>query len=121
MPDFEGTKAIILQPGDIAVPRQWEFTVCSGSTTNDGALPFEYSIDSVATTIHREDGTNLTTSILSTSSCTGNILTTWLTYTTVSPVPGKHHMKFTAVINNPTGTTEYTEEFDFNRLILKDI
>ncbi len=119
MPDFEGTKPIILQPGDFGVPRQWEFTVCSNSTGNDGGLPWGHSLSSVVTTIHREDGTNLTASILASSSCTGNILTTWLKYTTANAIPGKHHIKFTATIDMVT--TSYTEEFDFNRLILKDI
>ena len=121
MPDFEGFKSIILQPGDHEVPKQWEFTVCSASTANDGALPFGHSISSVVTTIHREDGTDVTVNILSTSSCTGNILTTWLQYTTSTGtgVLGKHHMTFRATITD--GTTTYTNEFDFNRLILKNV
>jgi hypothetical protein len=119
MPDFQGTQSIILQPGDSAVPYTFEFTVCSNSTANDGAIPYGHSVSSVVTAVHREDGTAVTTGIVSTSSETSNVVTLWLSYPTSSgALTGKHHITFTATLAD--ATTTYTHEFDFNRLLVRN-
>jgi len=119
MPDFEGTKAITLQPDDSAIPYRFEWTICSASTNNDGALPYGHSLSSVVTECHRVDGTVVTTGIVSASSMTVNVLTLWLGYPASSDAQlGRHHLTFAATISD--GTTTYTREFDFNRLYVKD-
>ncbi len=119
MPDFQGTQSITLQPGDVAVPYTFQFTVCSNSTANDGALPYTHSMSSVVTSVHREDGTVMTTGIVTTSSMTANIVTLWLSYpSSTGIVTGKHHITFTATVNYDT--TSYVHEFDYNRLMLRN-
>lgn len=125
MPTFQGTKTIILQPSDSNVPYKFEYTVCSGSTTNDGGIPWGHTINSTATYVkaHRIDGTEMTTSstgIIANSSHTGFVTTVWLTYpSSTGVVAGKYHLKFLPTIND--GTTSYVREFDFPRLLLKDL
>jgi len=121
MSDFEGSKSIILQPGDAAIPYTFEWTVCSASTGNDGGIPYGHSLSSVVSSVHHEDGTVLSTAIISASSVTNNVLTIWLSYPTCTGTifTGRHHMEFLATISD--GTTTYIKEFDFNRLILGDL
>lgn len=119
MPDFEGSKPIFLQPSDARVPYAFEYTVCSATTANDGGLPFGHTISSIITAIHREDGTVMTTDILASSSATGQVHTVLLSYPTTAGVTGKYHMTFKATISD--GTTTYVREFDFNRLIVRNL
>lgn len=125
MPQFEGTKTIILQPSDSNVPYKFEFTVCSGTTTNDGAIPNGHTITSTATYVkaHRIDGTAMTTGttgLIAASSHTGFITTIWLTYpSSTGTVGGRYHLTFYPTISD--GTTTYVKEFNFNRLVLKDL
>lgn len=117
MPDFQGTKSIILQPGDVRVPYTFTWTICSATTGNDGAIPFGYTVGSVSTVVKHESGVN-TLTIITTSSHTHPITTLWLTYpSSAGFLTGKYHLTFTAII---TGATSFAKEFDFNRLIVKD-
>lgn len=119
MPDFQGTKPIILQPNDVMVPYTWTWTICTASTGNDGAIPYGHTVSSVVTSITHESGTVCTTGILASSSHSGAVTTTFLTYPSSSGfLTGKYHMKFTATISD--GTTAFVKEFDFNRLVVKD-
>jgi hypothetical protein len=125
MPQYEGTSVITLQPYDTNIPYQFEFTVCSASTANDGAIPAGHTINSTATYVkaHRIDGTAMTTSstgIIAASSHTGFITTIWLTYpTSTGVVGGRYHLTLFPTISD--GTTTYAKEFNFNRLVLKDL
>lgn len=119
MPDFQGTKSIILQPSDVRVPYTFTWTVCSASTSNDGAIPYGHTVSSNVTTITHESGTVCTTGILASSSHTGWVTTLWLAYPSSSGfLTGKYHVKFVPTIAD--ATTTYTKEFDFNRLIVRD-
>ena len=119
MPDFQGTKSIILQPGDVGVPYTFTWTVCTSSTGNDGAIPFLHTVSGVVTTIHHENGTVYSTALLAASSHTDPVTTIFLSYPTSSgAVTGKYHAKFVATIND--GTTDFIKEFDFNRIVVKD-
>lgn len=119
MPDFQGTKAIILQPSDSMVPYTFTWTICSASTANDGAIPYAHTVSSVVTSVTHEDGTVCTTGILATSSHTGSVTSIFLTYPASSGFKtGKYHVKFVATISD--GTTTFAKEFDFNRLQVKD-
>lgn len=119
MPDFEGTKSIILQPGDVGVPYTFTWTICTSSTGNDGAIPFGHTVSGVVTTIHHENGTVYSTALLAASSHTGQVTSIFLSYPTSSGyVSGKYHATFIATISD--GTTTFAKEFDFNRIIVKD-
>jgi len=119
MPDFQGTKAIILQPGDAIVPYTFTWTICTSSTGNDGAIPYGHTVSSVVTAIKHESGLICTTGILASSSHSGAVTSLFLTYPSSSGfLTGKYHTTFTATISD--GTTTFAKEFDFNRLIVRD-
>ena len=126
MPSFEGTQTIILEPDDSNVPDQFEFTVCSASTANDGGIPYGHTITSTASwaKAHRIDGTNMTTGttgLITATSFTSFTCTAWLTYPTSSgTVGGRYHIKFLPTITDGT-TAVFVKEFDFNRVLLKDL
>ncbi len=120
MPQFEGTNVITLQPNDINVPYKFEFTVCSGTTTNDGAIPSGHTLSSAVVTAHRIDGTVVTTGLVANTSMTGFVDAVWLSYpTSVGTVGGRYHIQLLPTISD--GTTTYTKEFNFNRIVLKDL
>src|SRR3989304_6100866 len=101
MPDFEGTKVIILQPSDVAVPYQFGFTVCSGATENDGAIPFGLTISSMTVTAHRQDGGIVTTGMIVNSSHTAWVTVVRLSYCTSSGAQtGKYHLNFAATLSD---------------------
>lgn len=113
---FKGQDLILLQPGDVAVPYSFNFTVCSASTKNDGALPYGETISNLSVTAHTEAGASATTSIIdavSFSSFTGIL---WLNYPS-SLGPGRYHLTF---IVNLTATSQ-AMEFDFNRIVAKNV
>ena len=119
MPDFQGTKSIFLQPGDVSVPYTFTWTVCTASTGNDGAIPYGHTVSSVVTAIRHESGLVCTTGILSSSSHSGSVTSVFLTYPSSSGfLTGKYHVTFAATISD--GSTTYVREFDFNRLIVRD-
>ena len=119
MPDFQGTKSIFLQPGDVKVPYSFTWTICTSSTGNDGAIPYGNTVSSVVTAIKHESGITCTTGILASSSHTAAVTSLFLTYPSSSGfLTGKYHITFTATISD--GTTTFTKEFDFNRLVVKD-
>ena len=119
MPDFEGSRAIIIQPTDVMVPYSFNFTVCTSSTGNDGALPFGHTINSMAVAAHHENGTVMSTAIIGAS--VHSSFTTLVSFSYPSStgiVLGKYHLTFTATVSD--GTTTYTREFDFNRVMVKN-
>ncbi len=119
MPDFQGSKSIFLQPGDTKVPYGFKWTICTGTTENDGAIPYGQSVSSVLTAIKHESGLVCTTGILTSSSLSAGITTILLTYPSSSGfLTGRYHITFTVTIVD--GATTYTKDFDFNRLIVRD-
>lgn len=119
MPDFQGSNSIYLQTGDVHVPYQFTWTICTSSTGNDGALPFGHTVQAVSTTITHESGVDGTTGILSSSSQTGQITTIWLSFPTSSGIlSGRYHIKFTGTIFD--GVVPYGKTLRFNRLLVMD-
>lgn len=117
MPDFEGTKVIILQPSDVAIPYQFGFTVCSGSTENDGSIPFMLTIASMAVTAHHQGSTSATTGMIFNSSHTGWVTVVRLSYATSEGAQtGKYHLTFAATLSDAS-----VKEFNFNRVIMRDL
>lgn len=115
MPAFEGTKIIVLQPTEVDVPYRFHFTVCSATTANDGAIPYGLTIAESSATCHSEDGTDFSADIISLTSLTSFYTTLRLTYSTLAG-PGKYHLRFKNTLSDGA-----FKEFDFNRLVLKDL
>lgn len=114
--NFKGSDWITIQPNDLLVPYSFLFTVCSASTKNDGAIPYGETITRVDPTIHTESGTVCTTEILIESSLTSFTDTLWLSYPSTRGV-GRYHITFNVALSN----TSNVIEFDFNRLVAKDV
>lgn len=119
---FRGEDLIILQPNDSQVPYNFLWTVCSATTKNDGALPYGETISSISASAHTEAGVSATTSLIAASSDTGfvsltsNTETVYLSYPTALGV-GRYHLTFVVALSN----TSQTMEFDFNRVVAKNI
>jgi hypothetical protein len=119
MPSFDGYKPIILQPYDSAVCYQFGFSVCSTTTANDGSIPYGLTISNSSVRCHKEDGTVCTTGIVVNSSHTGWVTSVLLTYPTtavVAVLPGKYHLTFKLTLSDAS-----IKEFDFNRLIVRNL
>jgi hypothetical protein len=111
MDDFQGTRDVVLQPGDAGVPVRFEVTVCSDADANDGALPYGESVGSVVVSAHKEDGTDATSALINgTPSTSGNTIIVVMDYPGST---GIFHLKF-IVTATPTSTLD--REFDFKRV-----
>lgn len=114
MPNFQGTKEIILQPYD-EVTREFEVTICSAAGANDGMLAYGDGIDTFGVKAHSEDGTDTTSEMIESSSETSNIITAKIKYPTTSG-PGTYHLTFEIVTDNGD-----KKELDFNRITAVDL
>jgi len=117
MPYFDGHKPIILQPNDNSIQYQFGFSACSATTANDGSIPYGLSISNSSVSCHREDGTICTTGIIANSSHTGWVTSVLLSYPTSSGAQtGRYHLTFKLTLSDAS-----IKEFDFNRLLVRDI
>lgn len=85
MPDFMGTKSIVLQPLHKNVTYEFEITVASAVGEDDGFLPHNSTISSVDVKIFDNEGAE-NTEILQDTDLTGFVVTLTLTY---PPVAGE--------------------------------
>jgi len=118
---FKGTDRIILQPGDTSVPYNFQVTVATSSSLNNGHLPYNSTVHTFTASVHSQHGTTTNTSgIVVGSSVDGNTLVVKLGYST-SVSNGLYHltMKVTASIKGSTGSV-FKKEIDYNRLWLTD-
>lgn len=120
MPDhFQGTHHVELQPGDVNLPIRFRFTVASASTANDGSAPFGSTLHSVISTIKDDKGIDATTSILSSSQVTQNVVTVYLNHS--SDVSDGRYTLTSKVSFALAGSTRiFTREFDFRRIFLRN-
>ena len=120
MPDhFQGNAHVELQPGDANLPIRFRFNAASASTSNDGAMPFGSTISSVVSTVKDCRGIDATTSLISSSQITQNVVTIYLNHSS-DVADGKYTL--TSKVNFAlAGTTiVFTREFDFRRVYLRN-
>lgn len=127
MPDFETAGLIELQPLDEKVPFQFEVTICTAASTNDGFLPYGYSVASAEVTVTKYPSSQAATSAMVSSasslSVSSNVITTFLTYPVSSSSgssilgAGTYHMTFKLTL---TGSTARIREANFNRVFARD-
>ena len=119
---FSGSESITLYPGDINVPLVLRFPSASGSTKNDGALPYGSTIISTSALVYYlDDGSSGSTVLLSTDSAeasTNNVVTVWLTHSSDAN-KGLHSVVATIVCNISGSTRNMTRPFDFDRVWVK--
>lgn len=115
MPNVQGTDRIILQPTEQVVPYTFTFGVCSSATANDGAIPYGDSVSSCAVKAYDGSGDDKTSEIVNSSSLASNVVTVELDYPTTS---GAGSYKLTFQVTTANGVHL---EFDFNRIVAKDL
>jgi hypothetical protein len=81
MASFEGSKKILLYEGDTNVSFDFQFTVCSSSTANDGFIAFGLDATSVNIYGYAEDD-SAATGLVGPYSLSNNIVTVALSYPT---------------------------------------
>jgi len=111
MPDFKGNYTLVIQPKDLKVPFNFIFSNCTTQTSNDGSLPYGAQISAIEAKIHKEDGTDITSEMVSSSAFAGLIVNVKLKYPVTSG-PGKYHLTIKLTLAD---TSEI--EFDFNRIL----
>ena len=122
MPDkFKGSGSITLYPGDVNVPLVLRFPPASGSTTNDGAIPYGSTIISASALVHYlDDDSTGSTTLLSTSptAASSNNVTVWLTHSSDANT-GLHSVIATVVWDMAGSTRNMTRPFDLDRVWVK--
>jgi hypothetical protein len=122
MPDkFKGSASVTLYPGDVNVPLVLRFPPASGSTMNDGAVPYGSTISaSSALVYYLDDGSAGTTTLLSTTpvSASSHNVTVWLTHSTAVK-KGLHSVVATVTWALSGSTRLMTRPFDLDRVFVK--
>ena len=126
MPDFEGANIVELQPLDEKVPVQFKVTVCTAASTNDGFLPFGYTVQgtsaSTAVTAKKyPSSTSATTDLIDGSiTVSSSIITvplTWPASSSGNLSAGTYHLTFKLRLS---GATVRYREANFNRVFARD-
>ena len=112
MPDFQDRGNIIVQPGDVTVPYGFSIQPCSSVSANDGGIPFGTTINTVAVTAHKSDG-SAATGLVASSSIASNVVTVNLSYPSTDE--GTYHLRFICTLS-----TNAIMEFDFNRVEVRN-
>lgn len=114
MPDFRGENIFILQPNDANVPLGFEFEPCTSNTANDGSIPYNTNVASVVVTAHRDDGTDVTATMISpTPSVLDNIVSMRINW---PGAVGRYHVVMVLTLDDGS-----KKEFDFNRFVARDV
>ena len=125
MPDkFKGSGSITLYPGDINVPIGLRFPPATGSTKNDGAVPFGSTIVSSSALITYLDGGGTgSTVLLSTApnvSASSHTVTVFITHSTSAPYnKGLYSVVATVTWALSGSTRQMTRPFDLDRVFVK--
>ena len=124
MPDkFKGSASVTLYPGDVNVPLVLRFPPASGSTMNDGAVPYGSTIVSATVLVrYLDDGSTGTTDLLSTAAVTlagsGGTLTVWIGHST-AVATGLHSVVTDVTWDLAGSTKRMTRPFDLDRIFVK--
>ena len=125
MPDkFKGSGSITLYPGDINIPLVMRFPPATGSTKNDGAVPYGSTIvSSSALVAYLDGGSAPSTVLLSTAPnvyASGHTVTVFITHSTSALYnKGLHSVIATVTWALAGSTRQMTRPFDFDRVWVK--
>lgn len=112
---FQGVADIILQPGDATVPYTFTFAACSSTTANDGSIPYNTTISSVAVTAFDEEGSDVTSQMVASESNTTTTETINLKYPATAGA-GRYSLEMLVTLDSGA-----VMEFDFTRIYAEDI
>lgn len=118
---FDGTEHVDLQPGDSNVPLSFRFNPSTASTANTGAIPYGSTLMNSTVLAHRHDDTtvNASTLIVRTRVLSSKTVTAYLQYTTSVP-PGQYDLVIKPTFSLVGTATDFTRQYDFNRIFLKN-
>ncbi len=113
-PKFAGRRWIYVQPGD-SIGYTFTATVCTSTTANDGFVPYNRLISSVAVKAFDADGTDVTSDIIVGTPSLVDLITTVVLKWPTTNGAGRYKLEFIYTLDN-----SQTIEIDFNRLRAKD-
>ena len=113
MSSFKTKGNIILEPNDSGLVHQFEVTVSSSATSNDGSIGVGRSVSSVTVSAHKDNG-DVETGMLGSATESANIISLPLTYPTGGV--GKYHIVFLLTLDNAS-----VKEIQFNRVVAVDL
>ena len=112
MPDFKGTDFISLQPRSVENAYRFDFDPPS-SATGRGGIPYGLTISSASVSAAKEDGTDVTSSMIQSSTVSGDS-TVDVRFDWVEA--GKFYITFVLTLSDSS-----VWEFNFNRVEGKDL
>ena len=119
MPDaFQGSGSITLYSGDANVPINLRFSPCSGSTVNDGSIPYGSTIHSYAVSAKYLDDDSGSSALVSSVTGSSHYLTVYLTHSTSVP-KGLHSLIATVTFALSGTTARMTRPFDLDRIFVR--
>lgn len=114
MPNFEGRGRIVLQPNDVDVPYRFEIPIATAVDSNDGAIPYGDTVDSVDVTAYDSADTDVTAQMVGSATTGDDYFSVPLTYPSTG---GNGRYKLTFVVTTANGVEK---EFDFERVVALD-
>lgn len=117
---FQGSGSIDIQPGTKNKPIYLRLKPCTASTKNDGSMPFGSTIVWCKVYAHRAaDGVSASQLVSKSTVPSSNTIVAYLSYSTAL-APGLYHLTAKVKMSVSGLTTYYQEEYDFNRVMVKD-
>ncbi len=119
MPDaFQGSGSITLYSGDANVPVSLRFPPATGSTKNDGAVPYGSTIHSYSVVSRYLDDDSSSTALISSLTASSERVTVYLQHSTSVPA-GLHYLYATVTFSLSGTTLRMTRPFDLDRIFVK--
>ena len=116
MPHFEGYDDVEIQPGDVNVPIDFRCNAASGSTANDGLIPYGSTLVSSTIVAHFGDDTTLVSATFVTAvALSSNTIRAYCSHSTAM-APGMWHLSIKTIASLVNSTLQMTRYFDFNRV-----
>ena len=113
MPSFKTNDKIQLQPND-SIGYDFQVTTCSTSASNDGFIPFDRVVSSVAVSGFAEDNVTPENHMVLSTALLNNIITCVLRYP--SGGAGRYRLRFILTLDNGQ-----IKEADFGRIEAQDL
>jgi hypothetical protein len=118
---FKGTGRTVVQPGTINKPIYLRLVAASASTKNDGSMPNGSTVVSATVTAHHgRTGVDYSTSLVASSTESANTIIAYVSHSTAVP-NGIYHLTATVTMSLSGASTTYTQQYDLNRLEVKDV
>jgi len=115
---FQGSGSLTLYAGDANVAVQLRFPPATGSTKNDGAIPYGSTIHSCAVTARNYETRASSTALIGSYAASSNHVTVYLKHST-SVATGQYELIATVTWALSGTTLRMTRPFDLDRIFIK--